>query len=292
MPKSKILDRLTSAKEPVETVDPQGALDSLASGLVGLKPVMEFLITTLWTSHVIGERPVSVILVASPGHGKTSVLSRLRSNWTYYTDDLTSREINHALTENPDMSHLMLSDFTSIFNRKTSTADLTCNILRRMIEEGMDVDSYSGRHLHDNKRIGFLTAIPPDDLDGRKISEQLAEGGFASRFIIAKYTYSQKTKREIHNYIRSDAYTKEGDPKPIRFPERRTEVTIPPKISNDLNFLALDIKRDPLGARAHHHLRALIKARALEQNRNSVTDADFKKIENYAEFFAKRGKIL
>lgn len=253
---------------------------------------MEFLFTVLWTSRVVGERPVSVILVAAPGHGKTSILSRLRSNWTYYTDDLTSREISNALNENPDMSHLMLSDMTSIFNRKNSTAELTCNLLRRMIEEGLDTDSFTGRKLNRTKRIGFLTAIPPDDLSSRKVSEQLDEGGFASRFIIAKYTYSTLTKRKIHEYIRSDAYTKEPDTRPIRFPERQSDVTITPKIAQEINLLAHDIKRDPLGARAHHHLRAMVKAHALQNHRVVTTQSDFNKVEQYSEFFTRRGKVL
>ena len=290
MPKLKILEEAKSLDQTM-IIAPEEALN-LAGGLIGMKPVIEFLMTCLWTSHVTGERPVSVLLVAAPGHGKTSVLARLKSNWTYFTDDLTSREISHALTENPDMCHLMLSDFTSIFARKNTTAELTCNILRRLIEEGMDVDSYTGRHIGSSKRIGFISAIPPDDLESRKISEQLAEGGFASRFIIAKYTYCQKTKREIHDYIRSDAYTKDPENKAIRFPERRSEVKIPERIAQDLNFLALDIKRDPLGARAHHHLRALVKASALEQGRIEANQSDFKKIEQYSEFFTKRGKIL
>jgi hypothetical protein len=293
MPHLNVQDgRVSAPKKTGKFVSPPPEANDQITGLIGIEPVVDFLKTVLWTGHVLGEKPVSVILVAPPGSGKTSVLSRLRSNWTYYTDDLTSREIAIAFSENPDMTHLVLSDMTSIFNRKNSTSELTCNILRRAIEEGMEVDSFTGRHHGAAKRIGFLTAIPPDDLQSRKISEQLEEGGFASRFIIAKYTYSQKTKRKIHDWIRSDAYTKVNGNNVLRFVERQSEVSITPKISQALNMLALDVKRDPLGARAHHHLRSLVKARALEQGRVAVTDADFNKVEEYAEFFSKRGKIL
>lgn len=296
MPRLKLKEQLKKPAPKIKNVNerlfqPQSSPEVSVDGLVGLKPVFDFLITALWTGRVSGERPVSIILVAPPGHGKTSILSQMKSNWTYFTDDLTSREISHALAECPDMTHLMLSDMTSIFNRKNSTAELTCNILRRLIEEGMDVDSFTGRH-GGGKRIGFLTAIPPDDLESRKIATALEEGGFASRFIIAKYTYSAKTKRAIHDYIRSDAYTKAEEKGPLRFPERQSQVIIPPKIAHELNLLALDIKRDPLGARAHHHLRSLAKGHALQMGRIEVGKDDLNKIDQYAEFFTRRGKVL
>jgi hypothetical protein len=300
---------MTAAKQaPVETVTaeiPQkakvlaaqektvvAAEHKIGEGLIGIGPVIEFLITVLWTAKVKGERPVSVILVAAPGHGKTSILMHLLSEWTHFTDDLTSREFSAILGEYPQMTHLLLGDMTSIFNRKNSTSDLTCNILRRAIEEGVEVDSFSGKHFDGGRRrIGFITAIPPTDLHSRKISEQLEEGGFASRFIVARYAYSQITRRKIHEYIRSDAYTQAKE-HILEFDDRQGEITIPSRIANDLHILSMSIKRDPLGARAHHHLRALAKASALEHKREVVNEVDFRRIEMYADFFTAKGKVL
>jgi hypothetical protein len=272
---------------------PISNLKEIATALVGIKPVIEMLTTVLWTGRVIGERPASIIIVAPPGHGKTSILTLIRSNWSAYTDDLTSREFSRLMTEHPHASHIMLSDMTSIFNRKNSTADLTCNILRRAIEEGIDVDSFTGAHGAETRRVGLITAIPPDDMKLRKIAHQLEEGGFASRFIVARFRYSQVTKGKIHEYIRSDAYTKRDHSNgELRFENRRSEVSIPPRIADKINLLAMDIKRDPLGARAHHHLRALVKAAALQNARIAATETDFRTVEEYSEFFTSKGKVL
>lgn len=264
----------------------------MGENLVGLEPVVELLTTVVWTARVNGERPISLILVAPPGSGKTSALRAMKSNFTVFTDDLTSREFNLLVSRYQHMTHLMLSDMTSIFNRKSSTSDLTCNILRRAVEEGIEVDSYSGKHYDEVKKIGFITAIPPDDLGSRKVSGTMEEGGFASRFLIASYRYSAATKKRVHDYIRSDAYTNNGDEREKKFEDRRSSVKIPDDIAEQIHLLAIEIKRDPLGARAHHHLRALVKARALEENRTIATEEDFKKVEYYSEFFTEKGKVI
>lgn len=259
--------------------------------MIGLEPVIDLVHTVLWSGQVENERPLSLILIAPPGAGKTSVLEMLESPVGYFLADITSREIKMILKKNKDISHIMLGDFTAVFSRARGTAKLTINLLGRLTGDKLTHEPWSGEELQTPRKLGFISAIPPDDLAKRDIRSHVQGAGFASRFLFAKYSYSQKTIDDVHKYIREGKYRESRkfhfEIKPGSF-----RVEVPENISSDIDRLAQSIKTDPLGFRAHHHLRTLACSIARKNHRNTVSAKDYATLVEFCDFFKQEGKRI
>ena len=48
--------------------------------LIGLDAMLDLLILVLWTTYVIGEKIVSLLVIAPPESGKTELMKKLRKN--------------------------------------------------------------------------------------------------------------------------------------------------------------------------------------------------------------------
>jgi hypothetical protein len=258
--------------------------------MVGLESLVDFLSLTMWSGSVAGERPVSVILVAPPGAGKTSLLEKFQGETAIFVSDLTARELSTILKDAPKATHILLGDMLSLFGHKSSVVRLTCRMLSGLTGESLKTDSFTGGA--SNRQLGLITAIPPDDLAKRSVQSQLTAGGFASRFVVLRYSYAPNTVRKIHDYIRADRYTKERiqpfviDPEPV-------PIAINSTISRSIQDLAMALKQqDSLGTRIHLQLRTLVKAHARRRRAEIVEKQDFSALESHSAFFKLDGRIL
>jgi hypothetical protein len=256
----------------------------------GLAPVIELVTTVLWSGQVADERPLSLILVASPGTGKTSVLEMLECATAKFFSDFTSREIMQVLKDKPQLTHLMLGDFLAVFGHAKGTVKLSINLLSRLTGDNVNLMPWSGEEIKP-RRMGFLTAIPPDDLNKREIRSHVRSGGFASRFIIAKYRYSRKAIENGHKYIREGKYR---DRKPYRvdIETGSFKVNVPKAIAVKLEALSRGLQHEQVGFREHHHIRTLACSIARMNSRNTVTEADYEKVVELADFFTEQGHTI
>lgn len=258
--------------------------------MIGLEAVIELVTAILWSGQVEGERPLSMILVAPPGTGKTSVLEFVQCETAFFFSDFTSREMKNAISGNQALTHLMLGDFLSLFGHAKGTVKLSINLLSRVTGDTIRQKPWTGEEIAP-RRMGFISAIPPEDLATREIRSHVRSGGFASRFIFAKFNYSQRTIERIHKFIREGKYRKSIQI-PIEIKPGSFLVEVPLKFANEIDSLARRIKNDPIGFRAHHHLRTLACSIARMHKRNTVTDADYQKVLEFSDFFSEQGKII
>jgi hypothetical protein len=256
----------------------------------GLEDVIKLVTTILWSGQVEGERPLSMILVAPPGAGKTSILENMECSTAKFFTDFTSREIITTLNGSQNLTHILLGDFLSVFGHNKSTVKLSINLLSRLTGDTMRQKPWSGEEIQP-KKMGFISAIPPDDLNKREIKTHIRGGGFASRFIMAKYNYSQKTIEKIHKFIREGKYRKKSQIA-INVKSGSYLVQVPFQIAKDLDALARSIKQDEVGFRAHHHLRTLACSVSRMNARNTVTKNDFEEVLHFCEFFKSEGKTI
>jgi hypothetical protein len=258
--------------------------------LIGLRVLQDFLELLVWTGQLEDERPVSAIIVAPPGGGKTSMMEHVQCEQAALVGDLTARNIG-TLCKNEKLTHILVTDMLSIFGHKSSTVDLTVRLISQFTGEAMKQNPFDGSEVK-GIRWGLITAIPPEDMKRRKIREHIEGGGFASRFIIVRYTYDLRTVREIHSFIQENGYSEKSpqifaikNPAPLR-------IEIPSMLATKIKEEALLLrKQGDFGFRLHRHLRALVKAAARRAGRTRAVDKDVALILRYSEFFtAVEGK--
>jgi len=261
--------------------------------MIGLEPLYDFVELCLWTGAVAGERPASAIIVAAPGGGKSSLLEKMQCPIAPFVTDMTSREISGTLREFPQATHILLTDMMAIFSHRKSVTQLACSMLSSLTGDAMRSDSFSGNR-SPPRMLGLITAIPTKDFMKRQVQSQLASAGFATRFMILRFSYSLATQAKIHDYIKSDLYTRPGEHKPPEIPIGKVFIEIPADMATLIHSLAMTIKsrEDELGTRIHHHLRALVKARARRDNREIASTEDTEAIQAYANFFGPEGQML
>lgn len=291
----KVRRKALSARRELLKIDSDmatGVLSGNVSFLVGLRPLYELLKLTVYTGRLIGHNPVSTIVVAVSSAGKTECMKKMiASPYVLDTDDVTSRELSEKL-KNRDMTHLVLYDLTSLFGHRGSTVKLSVNMLRRVIEEGLFTDSYSGQKIA-NRHLGLITGIPPEDFAKDDVQHAFESGGFGTRFIIAKFDYDKKTVREAHHSVRDGLYEDESfEATPLILPKDKARVVIPENVTREIETLALLVKRDEIGLRMHKQLRALVAASAAERGRTEAAMKDFLRVEALSEFFTAVGRTL
>src|SRR5260370_41631817 len=134
--------------------------------MIGLETVIDLVTVVLWSGQVEGERPLSMILVAPPGTGKTSILEFVECSTAHFFSDFTSREIRGAIKGNENLTHLMLGDFLSVFGHAKGTVKLSINLLGRLTGDTVRQTPWTGEEMKP-RRMGFISAIPPEDLSRR-----------------------------------------------------------------------------------------------------------------------------
>jgi hypothetical protein len=261
----------------------------LAENLFQMAILLDFVKLLIWTGQLPDERPVSAIIVAPAGSGKTTMLESVQCEQAPFYGDLTARPLSGIVRGSDKITHILLGDMLSLFGHKDTTVKLTLRLVSQMTGEKLLHDPWSGDAIQP-RMIGLITAIPPDDF--KKQRRHVQTGGFASRFLIAKYNYKASTVASIHRFIAENRYANTlGKPFVMQNPGK-WEVKISKEISEDIKDFGITIKEDPLGFRAHRHLRALVKAQARRMGRNIVKQEDFAVVQSYCDFFSFEGKEI
>lgn len=263
----------------------------MSESLLQMGVLMDFIKLVIWTGQLPDERPASCILVAPPGAGKTSVLQALECEQAKFETDLTSRPLGGIVVGNEKLTHILLGDFLALFGHKESTVKLTLQTVARLTGETLQTNPWTGAAIPP-RQMGLITAIPPEDFDKRGISKHFNSGGFASRFMVIKYSYKASTIAAIHRFIAENKYS-HNHTKPFALENPgKWLVEIPSKISNLVKDFGTTIAKDELGFRVHRHLRSLVKADARRSSQKTVTMENFKRVESYCEFFTSEGKEI
>lgn len=265
---------------------------TMAEALLQLSLLQDFIKLMVWTGQLPDERPLSAIIVAPAGSGKTSILESVSCEQAVFAGDLTARSLSGIINEktNNAVTHILLGDMLSLFGHKSSTVNLTLRLISQMTGEKLLHDPWTGVAVQP-RMVGLITGIPPRDFE--KHTRHIMEGGFASRFLVVKYTYRASTIAAIHRFISENRYSQNGTAKPFTIDTPgKYIVDVNKEISEKIKDLGMALKKDPLGFRAHRHLRALVKAEARRNKRNFVKQEDFEKVQSYCDFFSKEGKEI
>jgi hypothetical protein len=284
---------------------------SQKNNLIATLPLEKIIETAIYTGHLHGVTPVSLMLVGPSGAGKSRMLLKFSGDMLHRSDDLTSSGLQAVAKgdeKEQKITHIVLPDFNAPLSHKASTSQLlVANLLTIMsdgttrIDDGRDVKTVV------HNPIGILTGCTPD-MFSRNESKWKALG-FTRRFLPLFYDYSLSTIQKVQDAISSGKITSLPlTVRPILFKGPKAKIYLNSREANHLQNLSLTLaqllaiygarKEDENGKAKfktipgkpllpyspHHILQAFAKGNALKNGRIRVTKADVEFCTDVLEF--------
>lgn len=244
--------------------------------LLGMEIIHEMVKSVLLTSRLLTDGPVSLMLIAKPESGKTSVVLAESSEEAVICSDLTGGGITQELMNNSRVGHLIINDMVSVMAHKESVNKRTFAIMNALTEEGLFKIALPGSGYYDFKgrKAGIICCIPEQMVFDQR--RWWNSSGFSSRFLPFAYKYSKSLILHIkRENLESGAYErKNGNSKPDDTPKKyvKMNVTISDDMAHKIQLVADHVGKnmEEIGLRRGKQLRALARGHALLKKRKSV----------------------
>ncbi len=234
-------------------------------------------------------RPASLILVSDPGTGKTELLERfkLSNGWLTFHSDLTVRGFYPVLRDarRGRTTHLVLTEFQKLFQRKLSVAENCVGKIVQAMEEGIGQENIGGQHEDfGGAKCGLIGALTNGTLAKRR--EALGEMGFLSRAMVFPWEPPDSEIKAILDRInRGDR----SDLEPVRLPQMDSPVVVDfsPTQGEKLKRFAWDRMKGK-ALRFFQRLRILAMASAVLDGRDIVRPDDILRIMSFEDYWLKQ----
>jgi hypothetical protein len=250
------------------------------------------------SSYVKDERAVSVLVVAKPESGKTTVISSFaNNNGVVYLTDVTYSGIVNLLDDidRGRIRTILIPDMLKVIGRKEASVENLITLLNGLIEEGIkSIATYHFSRIFDNfVRCNIIAAITSTEWFMKKAT--LAATGFLSRVVPFSYNYSYEDVEAIFREII------EGRANNVIFEKIKVgrvgksgkEIFLPAEMGDRLKKNVVEKARDRLnrnlglelyGFRLQKNIQTLAKASALLRGDDTVREEDVKKLEYISEW--------
>lgn len=226
------------------------------------------------SGRIKNARPLSLMLVAGAGSGKTEIITSFKGKNIVTATDLSYMGLIKIMEENKKIKHIIVPDFIKLTSKKGSTSANLISFLNNFLEDGVNqIKLYNVDKDFNGKRGGLVTATTKASLSQNKFA--WTTNGFLSRLILVSYEYSEKTMEEIQRFVANNGELKK-DIKTVKTSE--VEIKDNCKINEKLiKFCKGNIRRQK-------QLQTLCKSNALLNGRTQVTDEDYKEISRLNKF--------
>ena len=168
--------------------------------LMGFELVREMVASVILTGRLKQHRPVSLLLIAEPERGKTSIVLERQCKSLAAFSDVTGRGLQEICKYRPEVSHIILSDLTTVTAHRPTVSKLTIATLNAMTEEGILAVSYPGGvETFPHGKRGIIACLTTSLLsDGRAWWQKI---GFASRMLPFAFDHGEEMRIIIRNAI-------------------------------------------------------------------------------------------
>jgi len=266
--------------------------------MIRVRPLRELIAMAIASSYVKGERAVSVLIVAKPESGKTTILSSFaNNNGIVYLTDVTYSGIVNLLDDidKGKIRTILIPDMLKVIGRKEASVENLITLFNGLIEEGIkSIATYHFQRVFDKfVRCNIVAAITSTEWFMKKAT--LAATGFLSRVVPFSYNYSYEDVEAIFKEII------EGRANNIIFEKIKIgrvgkagkEIILPHDMGERLKKNVVEKARDRLnrnlglelyGFRLQKNIQTLAKASALLRGDNTVREEDVKKLEYISEW--------
>jgi len=254
--------------------------------MIKMESLEKMIECALISPYIKGEKPLSLLIIAKPESGKTSMMKSYRQNkGIVYVTDCTAYGLTRDILPkmvSGEIKTIMIPDFLTPLSKSHKTRQSFIAFLNNLIEEGIaKVTTYAMVWNRDVK-ANVITAVTDQALrDGR---HEWAKMGFLSRFMVFSYSYNISTIIQIFN-----TYSQHGlemSNAKLKLPKRQLSIKLPDEIADKLNPIAMKIGEqcELYGIRAKINLRTLLKCLAHRNKSSEVTDREFQEFLELADY--------
>jgi hypothetical protein len=259
------------------------------ASLIGVELLKKIIECALISPCIKGEKPISLLIVAKPESGKSSVMKQYRENkGIAYLTDCTAYGITRDILPkivSGETKTIMIPDLLTPMSKQTKIRNSFVAFLNNLIEEGVVKMTTYANVWNKEVNANIITAITNEAL--RDARHGWAKMGFLSHFIIFSYSYGIPKVIEI--FKRSSEGGVEQPSIDFELPKEQVDIYPPPEIADKLDPIAMKIGEQfkLYGFRAKINFRNLLKCLAVRNGREVVTEAEFEEfleLANYMNF--------
>lgn len=240
--------------------------------------VIESLVQATALSHLIkGQKRVSLLLMAAPESGKTTIATAATAKHICRVAVITGRSIIQQARDNKALEFLLFNDLSAVRAMSASAVGLLVVLLNQITQDEPGIVAFAGKEVDAIDRpLGIIGCIPfATFVDHRAKWKEL---GFVSRMIPFAYQYPRALVAEIKDGIDS-GHAKTNSVTARKMPKagkRQYEIKMSPTITRQVRNLAdaRAAQLGQLGIRLLQNYHCLIRAHALLQKRSSVNQDD------------------
>lgn len=239
--------------------------------------VREVVESVILTGRLKEHDPVSILLIASPESGKTSVVLEKECACMCVLTDVTGRGLQELCKMKPEITHICINDLVAVTAHKSSVSRYTMAMLNAMTEEGIMATAFPGVvEEFKNGRRGIIASIPTTMAKDRR--QWWNKSGLSSRMVPFAFKHSEDLNIRIKAEITKDRNSIAKKKGLFHIPAAHIKVHMSPHHAKTIQALAETIssRMDEEGYRRLKQFRALACAHALLRTwRNpSVTERD------------------
>lgn len=250
--------------------------------MISNKNLEDIISYTLYSSYLLNEKAISLMIMANPESGKTTTLAKFkRNNGTAFISDMTYSGLVDLLPkmETKEIRTLLIPDMLKLLSRKQTFSSNLVTLLNELIEEGIStILTYKTTMRFQNPvKANFIACIT----SGEAMNNlgHWTKVGFISRLIPFSFGYSNSTVMKIFDYIISGHHRKE-EFIDFKLPKKERDIALSEELAKDLlpisNRIAMEVKL--FGFRIQKNLQTLSKAIALHDGETEVTKTHIDKV--------------
>jgi hypothetical protein len=275
----------------------------ISAPLAGVQPIEDIINAIVGTAFVDDSIPISCMVVAPSGAGKSRTIIRFDAPYILRCDDLTSSGLTDMLTRDSDnkIKFLLIPDFNPILSHKASVSNLLLANLLSVTQDGTAriMDGRGNKEVKHNP-IGIITAVTFDMF--ARYSRKWHELGITRRILPIHFTYSLRTVQQAQLLIREGRINSNNKPMEMRN-YKQAAIKLDEKLSMDIQLLsdrlALNLGqyirlykgvRQPVQGEAllpmapHVVLHSMARGNAMRFGRNHINTSDVELCTDFVSF--------
>lgn len=279
--------------------------------LIGMNVVEEIIKSVLFTAFVEHAIPLSLLIVAGSGTGKSKTINQFKSDGIHIQNDLTTFDLIGLFTKDQAdiIHHIIVPDLNLPLSHRSTVSKLMIATLLGSTSERIKIfttQKGGERVEHAHRAIGLISAITPTVFD--KNVRKFSELGFVRRMPPIFYEPGEKTINTILKFIEKDKISllQLPDANIQKEPEKQVNVLIPARFNKEIRGLGLlfsahlnaiiqrpfwhkdktirsnEIPLTPISPNLY--LRNLVRGHALLCNRKEIRPTDMHFLEEFVKF--------